>query len=464
MIVSFAEHLEVDHGEWSSYWERFQSAHTLSELVWHGLQIGLLFARIVVESEIHARANQPTEWPNCGECGRRCRSKGQVSRQMKTLIGEIQWTRRVGRCPGHCKMSQCCPSDIALGVRPHQRVGDGLQRLGCLLCIMLPYNMAAWLLGQWSGLSVSQSSLFHWVQEMGASAMEQLEQQVRSYIKQGELAPESLGESLAQLSLAISADGVMVPFRPMPHSPKGKTQWREVKVGLFTRLGHRVTRTGKQLSQLLHRRVVAHLGPIDAFGEKMRWQAARQSIQSAPECIWLSDGGKGFWGLFHRWFEPLNVIGILDFYHAAGHLWKAASTLFDGRTTEAKAWFQRWRHLLRHGGHQRVLSQLTHLINTDHLCSASELEALIQVQTYLQTHHEHIRYARFDQQGHPLGSGMIESTCKWLIQQRFKGVGMRWSEEGFNHLLHLRVFWVNQRFDALFPTVTWTEQLPSPKL
>ena len=27
---------------------------------------------------------------------------------------------------------------------------------------------------------------------------------------------------------------------------------------------------------------------------------------------------------------------------------------------------------------------------------------------------------------------------------------MRWSEDGFNHLLHLRLAWVNDRFDNLF--------------
>lgn len=463
MIVSFAEHLELDDGQWTSHWNQFQSADTLSELVWYGLQLGLLFARIAVEAELNERAHQPTAWPNCPTCGRRCRSKGQRSRQLHTLIGEIRWTRRVGRCPGHCAKTHCCPLDRALGLRPHQRVGDGLKRLGCLLCILQPYTLAAWLLGQWTGSSVSQSSLFNWVQGMGKTAMEQLNQQLSQYMDSGEVVPESLSDSLCSLPLAISADGVMVPFRATPHSPAGKTQWREVKIGLFARLGKRLTRTGNRVNSLLHRRVVAHLGTIDGFGEKMRWQAARQSIESAPECIWLSDGGKGFWGIFHRWFEPLKVIGILDFYHAAGHLWKAASTLFDGRSTAAKAWFQRWRHLLRHGSHRLVLTQLSHLINTDHLCSTAELEALIQVQAYLQTHHHHIRYARFEKHGYPLGSGMIESTCKWLIQQRFKGVGMRWSEDGFNHLLHLRVFWVNQRFDALFPTVTWTEQLPSPK-
>jgi len=31
-----------------------------------------------------------------------------------------------------------------------------------------------------------------------------------------------------------------------------------------------------------------------------------------------------------------------------------------------------------------------------------------------------------------------------------QGVGMRWSEDGFNHLLHLRLAWVNRRFDTLF--------------
>jgi hypothetical protein len=67
-----------------------------------------------------------------------------------------------------------------------------------------------------------------------------------------------------------------------------------------------------------------------------------------------------------------------------------------------------------------------------------------------QRHREHIDDDMDKDLGLPLGSGMVESACKWLIQQRFKGVGMRWSEEGFNHLLHLRLAWVNGRFEVLF--------------
>jgi hypothetical protein len=53
---------------------------------------------------------------------------------------------------------------------------------------------------------------------------------------------------------------------------------------------------------------------------------------------------------------------------------------------------------------------------------------------------------------------MVERACKWRIQQRFKGVRMRWSEDGFNHLLPLRLAWVNGSFEALF----WLQTQASP--
>ena len=89
----------------------------------------------------------------------------------------------------------------------------------------------------------------------------------------------------------------------------------------------------------------------------------------------------------------------------------------------------------------------------------NERKTFAQVQSYFETHRSHVTYEEFKQQNLPLGSGVVESACKWLIQQRFKGVGMRWSVEGFEHLLYLRLAWVNKRFDHLFPSVT----LYSPK-
>jgi hypothetical protein len=117
------------------------------------------------------------------------------------------------------------------------------------------------------------------------------------------------------------------------------------------------------------------------------------------------------------------------------------------------------RHKLRHGQSKQVISELAYAIDFREL-PTSVLKTLTNVHDYLQKHHEHIKYQQFKDQGLPLGSGMVESACKWLIQQRFKGVGMRWSEDGFNHLLHLRLAWVNDRFDSLFSVSV----KPSPNL
>ncbi len=83
---------------------------------------------------------------------------------------------------------------------------------------------------------------------------------------------------------------------------------------------------------------------------------------------------------------------------------------------------------------------------------------MTKLYNYLDRHRDHIQYEQLKEMGLPIGSGLVESACKWLIQQRFKGVGMRWSEDGFNHLLHLRLAWVNGRFDTLFEA-----ELASPK-
>ena len=140
---------------------------------------------------------------------------------------------------------------------------------------------------------------------------------------------------------------------------------------------------------------------------------------------------------------------MLDFYHAAHNLWKAATAWLDGRTTQARRWFTWARHRLRHGMPDGVLADLADALDVEGL-PATARDTLTTVYAYLERHREHINYEAYKALGLPLGSGMVESACKWLIQQRFKGVGMRWSEDGFNHLLHLRLAWVNGRFEALF--------------
>src|SRR5205085_9690007 len=142
------------------------------------------------------------------------------------------------------------------------------------------------------------------------------------------------------------------------------------------------------------------------------------------------------WRLFEECFAAYAT-GILDFYHAVQQLWKGAAAWLDGRTSNARRWFSWARHRLRHGHPDGVLADLADALELEGLPDTAR-DTVRTVYAYLERHREHINYEAYKALGLPLGSGMVESACKWLIQQRFKGVGMRWSEDGFNHLLHLR--------------------------
>jgi hypothetical protein len=428
--------------------EAIEQASSLGVMMWAAWQLARALAVKLVEEELKKRAQRPTEWPSCEVCGKRLESKGFVERSLRGLIGLVRWERRVGRCPARCKIGLVAPLDEELGLRPNQRVSDGLMRAACALAIFVPFEEAAVLLAMLTGVNLSPVSIWNWVQEVGGKAKARLEHQLRELAAGDEPEVEEIGAVEAQWPLLIGADGVMVPFRPNDGQPKGRTVWREVKVGVLARLGQRLTQTGKPVTHLTQRRLVAVLGDIDALQPRLWLESLQQGILTAPAVVWLSDGGRGFWRLFHDCFEE-HAQGVLDFYHAAQNLWKGAKAWLDGRTRSAHQWFVQARRKLRRGKAGEVLADIQAALDLEGL-PASAHKTLSNLYHYLDKHREHIDYARFKELGLPIGSGIVESACKWLIQQRFKGVGMRWSEDGFNHLLHLRLDWVNGRFDSLF--------------
>ena len=425
-----------------------EEAHTLPKLILAAWSLARVLASHLVEAVLAERARRPTSWPCCPQCGACMRSKGFAKRQVLSLLGPLRWQRRVGRCPQGCETPQVAPLDDELGLHPQQRTSGELQHLGCALAVFVPFATAATLLGWASGVAVSPRAVWDWVQAAGRRAMAQLHEQLQAVATGHVPTEEPLAAELAAAPLLMGADGVMVPFRPEGGHPRGKTAWHEVKVGVLARLGRHTTRNGKIVARLHQRRLVAVFGDIEALQERLWCEALRQGIRHTAQVVWLSDGARGLWRLFEEYFTAYAT-GILDFYHAAQQLWKSAAAWLDGRTTQARRWFGWARHRLRHGHPDGVLADLADALEVEGLPDTAR-DTLRTVYAYLERHREHIDYAAYKALGLPLGSGMVESACKWLIQQRFKGVGMRWSEDGFNHLLHLRLAWVNGRFDALF--------------
>jgi hypothetical protein len=447
-MLCLCDSIRLDDADLQHGFQVAYDAQSLTELLLAAWALARRIAVDVVESVLRHWAHQPTRWPPCPQCGTRLHSKGFVGREVKSLVGVIRWRRRVGRCPEGCAIGQIAPFDEVLGLDPYQRSSGELQYLGCSVAVFVPSATAARLLSWYSASAVSARAVWCWTQAAGARAMSALQSQLEALERGQEPEEEALEPELERAPLALSADGVMVPFRPHPNDNQGKTKWREIKVGVLARLERYTTRSGQVVTRLRHRRLVAVLGEIEVFKPRFWLEARRQGIRSAPAVIWLSDGGRGFWGLYEEHLRP-HARGILDFYHAAQYLWKSAAAWLDGRTCQARQWFGWSRHRLRHGNPDGILEDLLEALEVETLPESAR-EALVKLYHYLNGHRDHIDYATYEELGLPLGSGMVESACKWLIQQRFKGVGMRWSEEGFNHLLHLRLAWVNGTFEALF--------------
>jgi hypothetical protein len=436
--------------------DKLAAARTLSLMIIIAWQIARIVAVALVEEVLAQRAQAATAWGKCPACGKGLESKGMAPRQIRSMIGLIKWRRRLGRCPHKCAIGQVAPLDEELGLKTNQKSDTGLQRAACLMAIFVPFETAGMLLQQLSGVTVSSPAIWQWVQVYGQQIMDGLKTELLALSQGNEPEAEALSPQLAAQTLVMGSDGVMVPFRPQKKSAQGTTRWREVKVAIMVRLSRGCTRAGKTFARLQHHRVAAVLGNVDDLSERMWLEALKQGIRTAPQVVWLSDGGRGFWRLFEERFSS-HARGVLDFYHAAQNLWSGAKAWLDGRTHEAKAWFKEARHRLRHGQSHTILADIEAALLLEGLPESAH-QALTKLYNYLDKHRDHIQYDKLKELGLPIGSGLVESTCKWLIQQRFKGVGMRWSEDGFNHLLHLRLAWVNGRFDAFFPST-----LASPK-
>jgi len=301
-----------------------EEAHTLTALLVAVWPLARVLALHIVESVLAERARRPTFWPPCPVCGADLQSKGFVTRQITSVFGPLQWRRRVGRCPQGCSIPQVAPLDDELEVQSSQRTSGEFQALGCALAVFVPFATAATLLGWYSGRRVSPQAVWGWVQAAGQRAMATLQEQLDA-LAIGALPPEEpRAAAHAAMPLLLGADGVMVPRRPEERTPKGKTQWREVTVGVLARLGQHRTRAGLVVTRLYQRRVVAVLGDIEALKPRLWLEAVRQGIASAPQVVWLSDGARGLWRLFDECLMAYAT-GVLDFYHAAQHLWKGAA-------------------------------------------------------------------------------------------------------------------------------------------
>lgn len=170
-----------------------------------------------------------------------------------------------------------------------------------------------------------------------------------------------------------------------------------------------------------------------------------------------SDGALTHWDALEEIAEKLPVYAngkkmfLVDLYHVAGYLGKAAALVAGEGTPEAKFLGNTWRETMKvfDNGANRVLKTLRY--HRDQLTSTTKREEMQGVIDFIsnQAHHKRMHYAEAIERNFPIGTGVTEAAAKTLVSVRLKRAGARFSQHGGQTILLFRSATLSDRFDNL---------------
>ncbi len=243
-------------------------------------------------------------------------------------------------------------------------------------------------------------------------------------------------------TLIIATDGCQAPQRD---------GWHEVKVATVYPKASRC-KTSRGRPKLTDKGYFATLDNAAEFGWALRAVGRAWGLQDARRVVCMGDGSPWIWNLADMHFPEATE--IVDFYHAAEHVWDTAEALWGDRDTcvAARAWARRYCKYLKRGridlviaAIERGLSQREAVV-TDKQAKSARLNL-----AYFQRNRLRMRYGRFRQMKLPISTGAVEGACKFVVQSRFKRPGSRWSRPGLANMLALKLMRLNQRWELLWP-------------
>ncbi len=233
-------------------------------------------------------------------------------------------------------------------------------------------------------------------------------------------------------TLVFSVDGAMVPIVG--------GQWREVRtLAVGELLPPRTTRDGvlRETSNLSY---FSRLSDSTSFAELAVLELHRRGIETAQRVGAVVDGAE--WCQSFIDYHYAEAVRILDHPHAAEHITLIGQSATPAGPLLSAAECARLRTELKQDGPAGVLAELRALVEAQ-----GDLPQVVKALAYLEHRQAQMHYPQFVAEGWPIGSGMVESANKLVVEERLKGAGMHWAEENVNPLLALRNAWCNDRWN-----------------
>jgi hypothetical protein len=213
---------------------------------------------------------------------------------------------------------------------------------------------------------------------------------------------------------------------------QARTGWKEVKAGRIFLESDYVKGNGEIDGRIKHSKYVAVVGDKDEF-VKVFEQSLEGYQLIHDRLVFVTDGAT--W--IKNWIEdnfPRST-QILDYYHAAEHLYGFAKEYFGETENEQREkWMDIQKGLLLASRAKEVIKNIEGL--PAHKKSKNARGNLLQ---YYRANENRMDYAGYKKIGAGIiGSGAIEATHRNLIQKRLKLSGQRWTIPGAQNVLNLR--------------------------
>jgi hypothetical protein len=369
-------------------------------------------------------ADTATDRPACPCCADPMRHKGHRNTTCMTTVGSVRFRRPRYRC-----------DDCSRDSYPHDRIlrflGHGvswpLAKVISRNAAQVPFEQARDNVEADYGVHLSKQTIERVAQAAGSEILKHEDEQRQRVAGRQEPLPDS---DLQPQQVCLFADGTTI------HT---EGDWHEVRVATAT--AH--DRAGLLLARQSRARFLA----VADFAWMLALLARCVGYQNAQQKAFIADGAHWLWKLAEDYFP--SATQILDWYHLAEHVHKAAKAVFGETSAGAEQWARQRKTELWEGQLEKTLQAIESELSR--VRAESKRGALRELRTYLENNRGRVDYPRYREAGLPIGSGQVEAQCKCLVGARCKQAGMRdWSYRGAEAVLRLRAALQDGSYDRVW--------------
>lgn len=353
----------------------------------------------------------------CPRCGNLVPMKAEHRvRHLHTLSGEVRYFRNYYYCK-KCRHG-FYPRDAELGIPENGSVSRELERRLLDFGLNDSYEQAA---ERWN---------IHYEKKISSNLLRRVVDRVGDLVDACH--DVALHHELKKVpdeppkQLIVQTDGSMLPMR-------GKEPWKEAKLAVLFDGEHWLRGEKGRRGAITQSRYVGVLGKQKEFKAALDVALRMERALKTETVVWVADGAPGNW----RLAEDLvpGAIQVLDFQHAVENAMTCAKTLFGEMSPWLPLWRERVQQLLLSDAPETILGELEQCL---FLAPQRGRGALKDLLRYYRSNIERMRYRDFLDCGYPIGSGIVESSHRHVLQKRMKNAGQHWSPTRGRKMVQLR--------------------------